>query len=826
MSNATPAVLTSALSADTIRSTRVLRRRSKMESKSKARRGGSIGVAWDLIQRLEPMTKREYADEARVDKLLKSPLLNAKERCSLEGYKKQRKKQNLFEVGYLYKQPSGYGRLYVDGIGLQTLSKSIRTYITNGYYTDIDVVNCQPTLIRFLFRLFGLACPADLERYVQNRQDVLTENGITDKKVVNRYLNKSKNDAPHAFLRNIHKELYDKLVPLLQESRQFKPLWQWIESSDKKYNRKGSFLSYVVATVENLVLAAMHSFFTGKGISPDSLIFDGMLVKADPRVDETLLKECERFIKERVGADLRLAIKQMICDVDYDKELTVDTSNVVIDSDRELSSLIDESRRGTSGRLALLAMYLMKDKYICIRRKKWYKFDKHRWIELLGCPSMDAMDILLCPIKRWYEALVAEIKGIFSGAEDETERRFFVTQIEKLEKEKRLRVEAIEDSIIRGKVMKDLEDLMDSYTKDVVFDTKPYLLCFENGVYDLSQDAIRPGLPEDYLTICVPYDLPDAVCPDIDAKLDALLERTGRNGKGILKDLTQHTLGENLCKFPKATILTTKRCGSSQANPEFVDLKGSRAVFLSEPCVGEKIKSATLRELTGNDKSRQRGLYGSQETVRPDFSLFLLCNGRPEMDAPDTDAIWDREKSIHFPPKFVEDPKLPHERAMDKGLKQKLPEYAPFFMLKLLRCYTLYRESGYKLDAPQGVLKVSQDYRLENNPVEKFYEEQVMLAVESNTLPEGTEERQLKDSLLPVSRLWSVFEKWRKDSVLATTISENGFYQKLAKLTKGDFESVKRKVDGTRVICYDKMCIRDYEWSRIEGCWIFKEDID
>ncbi|KAI9095792.1 hypothetical protein DFS34DRAFT_695415 [Phlyctochytrium arcticum] len=349
----------------------------------------------------------------------------------------------------------------------------------------------------------------------------------------------------------------------------------------------------------------------------------------------------------------------------------------------------------------------------------------------------------------------------------------------------------------------------------------------------------------------VPYSLPDATDAEIDAKLDALLESifpdvdlreyvlstlctcleginrheqywtwqgSGRNGKGILKDLVQHTLGEELCKFPKVTILTTKRCHSGQANPEFVDLKGARAVFVSEPCVGEKIRTATLRELTGNDKTRQRGLYGSQETVRPDFSLFLLCNGRPEMDAPDTDAIWDRERGIQFPHKFVEKPKLPHERQMDKALKQKLQEYAPYFMLKLLRHYKKYRENGWTLDPPERVLQISKDYRLENNPVEKFYEEQIVKATEDQRKEKDapSDDNNTKDAriVLPVCRIWSAFEKWRKDMEVATIVTENGFYQKLAKLAKRNFPKVKMRVDGAAPsFCYEGMLVKDYEWN-------------
>ncbi|KAI9105803.1 hypothetical protein DFS34DRAFT_644606 [Phlyctochytrium arcticum] len=231
-----------------------------------------------------------------------------------------------------------------------------------------------------------------------------------------------------------------------------------------------------------------------------------MLVKDDFRINAELLNECERFIWEKLGIDLRLARKPMECEVDYEKEIAVDLSNVVVDNDPELSSLIQGARSGTSGRLAHLAFYLMKGKYICIRRKQWYKFGPHRWREISGCPSMDAMHIMIDPIGRWYDLYISELERISGETDDAGERQYLQNTIEK------------------GQDDQDLEDLMDAYTSNVVFDEKPYLLCFENGVYDLLNDAIRPGLPEDYLSIGVPYALPGNTDPEIDGKLDTLLE--------------------------------------------------------------------------------------------------------------------------------------------------------------------------------------------------------------------------------------------------------------------------------------------------------------
>ncbi|KAJ3051646.1 hypothetical protein HK097_007346 [Rhizophlyctis rosea] len=809
----------------------------------------------------QPVLKLEYADEERVKKLLKSPLLGPKDRAMLKGYLKQRKRKNHFVVTYTYRHMGGFGRLYIDveKVGHQMLSKNIRKYITNGYYLDIDVVNCQPSIILYLFKQFSLNCPDDLKRYVRDRGSVLAENGITDKRIVNKYLNKRSGNMPYPFLKEIHRAIYEDLVPRLKTSAKFSQLWDSVEKSDKKYNKEGSFLSYVVATVENRILHVMEQYFLSHGLEPDSLIFDGMLVKKDDAIDEAFLRGCEEHIKKETGVDLHLAVKPMECEIDFDKNLLLDLSGCVVGEDKELSTLIEQARNGTSGRLAHLAMYLMKKGYICVQRRKWFKFVQHKWCEISGAPSMAAMEILAEAISGWYDAAEDELQRMNAEDERTPEEQYHLENLMKnLKKEKEKRLAAIEDTTVRSKIMKDLEELMDGYTRDIKFDGKPYLLCFTNGVYDLLHDAIRPGLPEDYLTIGVPYALPDMSDPEIEKKLDALLESilpdedlrdyvlktlstclegvnrheqywtwqgTGRNGKGILKDLMQHTLGEDFCKFPQPTIITSKRCQSSQASPELVDLKGARAVFLSEPCVGEKIKSATLREMTGNDKTRLRGLYGSQETVSPDFTLFLLCNGRPEMDAPDTDAVWNRERGVRFRHKFVESPKMPYERQMDKELKQKLPEYAPYFMVQLLRVYKRYRENGYKLEPPPQVLEVSNEYRLENNPVEKFFKEQIV-RVETDCAEvndgQGSQEMKEDESLLPVCRLWEAFETWRKDEGITVIIPQNAFSQKFSKVSNDSFEKGRYSIDGVRQYAYTGMVIKDYEWDNEKVKWVLK----
>jgi len=54
----------------------------------------------------------------------------------------------------VYKQNSGFGR-YNCPRGLQTFKREIRKYLCQEYYTDIDFVNCHPTIIYYLLKKNG-----------------------------------------------------------------------------------------------------------------------------------------------------------------------------------------------------------------------------------------------------------------------------------------------------------------------------------------------------------------------------------------------------------------------------------------------------------------------------------------------------------------------------------------------------------------------------------------------------------------------------------------------------------------------------------------------
>lgn len=75
-----------------------------------------------------------------------------------------------------------------------------------------------------------------------------------------------------------------------------------------------SCLSLVLQTEEHKVLMAIDEKLTQLGRSMDVFIFDGGLVRKkdnEDELDESLLRQCEEYVKQTLGYDIKLAVKPM-----------------------------------------------------------------------------------------------------------------------------------------------------------------------------------------------------------------------------------------------------------------------------------------------------------------------------------------------------------------------------------------------------------------------------------------------------------------------------------------------------------------------------------
>jgi len=270
------------------------------------------------------------------------------------------------------------------------------------------------------------------------------------------------------------------------------------------------------------------------------------------------------------------------------------------------------------------------------------------------------------------------------------------------------------------------------------FDRSEWLFNVLNGTLDLTTGLLRPHRREDLVTKLarVNYD-PDAKAPIFDRfllrilpdpEVRAYLQRRsgsclsgnaddqsldiaygrGRNGKSTYYETIAGLLGEYAAATPFSTF-TSKR-DENAASPDLADLAGARLVIASEPALGVRLNTGTVKQLTGGDTIRARRLYKEHFSFVPQFKLVLIANHKPRIDET-TYAIWERVNLLPF---TVQIPK--GER--DRGLKAKLANERPGILAWLVRGCMQWRERG--LRPPEAVQAATDEYRTEEDAFGEF----------------------------------------------------------------------------------------------------------
>ena len=204
-----------------------------------------------------------------------------------------------------------------------------------------------------------------------------------------------------------------------------------------------------------------------------------------------------------------------------------------------------------------------------------------------------------------------------------------------------------------------------------------------------------------------------------------ILNGTGRNGKGVLRDLIKETLGDYYGSIT-ASMLTKERPSSDKPIVDLLNIKGKRLIIADEPSENAKINDGFLKFLTGNDLICGRYNFGNQMiTFSPQHSLGLLCNNIPYMPKRDK-AIWLRSRNIDFPYEFVTNPIRENEKKINKFLKSQINGLGPHFMLILIEYYNRYK--NYGLEPTPEILKNTLEIREEDDIYGEFIKENLEIS--------------------------------------------------------------------------------------------------
>jgi len=275
------------------------------------------------------------------------------------------------------------------------------------------------------------------------------------------------------------------------------------------------------------------------------------------------------------------------------------------------------------------------------------------------------------------------------------------------------------------------------------FDADPWLLNVRNGTVDLRTGKCRDHRHEDLLTKIAPvvYDL-HATCPtflrflrDIMKGRDELvdfmqhaigytlvgttreqvmliLHGGGANGKSTLIETLIALLGDYARSMPSDALMVKR--GDDGPKNEIARLRGVRLAAAVESDEGRRFSEAFVKQITGTDTVTVRHLYNDFFDMRPEFTVWLSTNHKPQIKNTDH-GIWRRIRLVPFDVTFKDktsidagdDGVLHKDEHMLDRLRKELPGILNW---AIAGCMAWQRDG---LPVPESVKQATEGYRAE-----------------------------------------------------------------------------------------------------------------
>jgi len=357
---------------------------------------------------------------------------------------------------------------------------------------------------------------------------------------------------------------------------------------------------------------------------------------------------------------------------------------------------------------------------------------------------------------------------------------------EKAREDLRKRVSLLRDVSGRDRLLKCTHTSRDPLSiNGVELDQQPYLLAFKNGVVDLRNGSFRPGRPEDYILNACPIEWQslDAEadlweqylldCHGGDREMLSFLQRVlgyaimgaredhvwfvfygmrGRNGKDVFFKCLKGALGDAIAgEIPQEMLLETKMPRNPAApSPDVMSLRGKRIAIAAEAEEKQRLALGKIKQLTGGGHLVGRGLQDKLMTTwAPTHLLFLHTNEVPKSKA-DDDAFWTRMLVVPWNVRFVDEPKTPDERKIDRKMESKLKENLPGLAAWMVRGAIEYQEKG--MCPPASVIAATKEQRERMDDVGMFLAQ----CCDIEPAPEGREPK----TRIAASDLLDAFNWW------------------------------------------------------------------
>lgn len=400
--------------------------------------------------------------------------------------------------------------------------------------------------------------------------------------------------------------------------------------------------------------------------------------------------------------------------------------------------------------------------YVCYSIKKqvmWYYFNGNYFVKTSDEQlKQRVIDYLLITFQKQLKQLFETMRSQNTKDEEDKLQDYIETT--------RKIIDTLRKYSKRGSIFGSLIHFYLNEEFPNLIDRNPYLLGFNNGVYNLKDRQFRPGKWDDYITMTTDYDYSDdrsnyREVDDFynkifsfsnDVKLFAIrsIARSligdnsttlqniyiwngaGSNGKSCLKELINHTLG-NYAVECDAQMIIQKAVNSTQAREDYRLLVGVRIVTMSEIEDSDdshkvRLNSKIVKTFTGESNFSFRGLYESTKTYPILFTMFLLCNQRPDIKMDDWGMV-RRLKYCPFMSNFVKEMGIDmtgNVFPIDPELSKKLPGW------KMSHFHYLMDHLQLEFSYPKEVLEFGQECMKVGDPLSNIINDLFTISDDSN----------------------------------------------------------------------------------------------
>jgi len=678
-----------------------------------------------------------------------------------------------------------------DYLSLSIFHRPTRHSFCDGIYVDIDMINAQPTMINEIAKMNNITLP-NLAKYVKNpkkyRDFIMEHHNVCKDGAKNLPIVIMMGGTYNGWLKewDIQKNENNQIKNIVEMEKEMKGVMDIVWKDNQQIKRdvlkqdphrwtnecemKRGVMGLWCQSIERLFQETAISYLVKtKEFKIEKIVpcQDGFMILKELWYDN-ILADCEKVIKDSFGVSIKFLNKP------FDEKIEIP----IVEESKD----VDEWEDAISVKRLANTFVEEYGKFFCRENHSIFIYRNNRWYD--ETDTKEQNNLILYISENLYELVSTAISSEVSLKDED-------------------RVKLLKDlrfNTSNGSKMNDIIKHIKAKVvpKDIEFNSNPFLLGFNNGVYDLLIGKFRQYKYDDYITFTTKYDYvkpnyedediikikeeiiavinsiqPDKECQNLYLQILAsgldgrayqklfLFNGQGGNGKGLTGSIMCALLGDYYHQPSNGILKDVEK--SNVPSPDMINLKGKRYINFKE--VAGSIRVAMLRNLTGGGKFSGRYLNQNPQEFFMSATFVMEFNTSPDFDGKPERADYRRLIDLLFPVNFTDD-----ETKIGKVIGGVLylranPYYETtgfiqkikmVFLDMLLNVYKEYCDgaNGIKFVVPESVKQRTEIF-IENQNLFQKVMNSVWKKVDIKLLKDGTQDPQdLLVKTIKVKDMW------------------------------------------------------------------------